>query len=68
MRPLVRPNSEVNVIRKMLPEVINTSSFRSLAHVANGKLSWPILINNIGHDDPQPCDCDPEWDGEISKF
>ena len=52
----------------MLPEVLNTELFRLLAHISNGELIWHILINNMGHDDPQPCDYYPEWDGEIPKF
>ena len=52
-------HSVINVIRKMLPEVVNTGSFRSLVHIANGELLWHILINNIGHDDPQLCDYEP---------
>ena len=45
----------------------NDDSFKSWAHIANDKLLWFILINNIGHNYLQPCDYNHEWDGEIPE-
>ena len=35
------------------------------AHVANIEVIWSILINNIGNDNPQPCNYLPELEDEI---
>ena len=71
-RPLGRPNytiihSMLNDIRKIIPEVDKSGSFHTCAHIANDELIWSILINNIGKDDPQPCNYSPEWDGNIPE-
>ena len=33
----------------------------------SNELIWSILINNIGIDDPQPCNYSPERDGDIPE-
>ena len=51
-------------IRKVVPEVDDVDSFKTWVHITNDELILSTLINNIDRDDPQPCDYDPEWDGE----
>ena len=55
----------VNDIRKKLPGIDSDGSFKSWAHIENDELLWSILIKNIDHNDPQPCDYNFKWDGEI---
>ena len=49
----------LNDILKIIPTVDKNGYFRTWA--------WSILINNIGIDDPQPCNYSPELEGEISE-
>ena len=67
-RPRGRPNftvrnSFINDIKKIIPSVEDNGSCSLWAHIANNKLFWSTLINNIGRKDPQPSDYNPEWDG-----
>ena len=64
-RPLGRPNttlrhSILNNIKKIIPTVDKDGSFNTWAHIANNEIIWSLLINNLGKDDPQPCDYSPE--------
>ena len=68
-RPLGRPNtmtrhSMLKDIEKIIPEVDNTGSFSSWAYIANDKLAWSILINNLGSNNFKPT---PDWDGKIPE-
>ena len=59
-RPLGRPNytirhSMLNDIKKIIHTVDKYGSFHTQAHIAHNELVWSILVNNIGLDDPQPC-------------
>ena len=57
----------LNDIKKIIPTVDKNGSFHTWAHVAKYELVWSILINNIGLNDPQPCDYTLEWKGEIPE-
>ena len=52
-------------IKKYISTVDKHGFFHTWAHIANHELVWSILINNIGIDDPQPCNYSPEWEVEI---
>ena len=59
-RPRERPNTTVrhsilNNIRKIIPSVDKNGAFKTWAHIARDELLWSILVNNLGNDDPQPC-------------
>ena len=71
-RPIGRPNytirhSMLNSVKKIIPTADKYGSFHTWAHIANNELVWSILVNNIGLDDPQPCNYSPEWEGEIPE-
>ena len=70
--PRRRPNTTVihfviDDIRKIIPSVDKYGSFKTWAHIANDEVLWLMLVNNLGRDDPQPCNFSPEWDEEISE-
>ena len=70
--PLGRPNftirhSMLNDIKKIIPTVDKYGSFHTWAQIANNELVWTILVNNIGLDDPPPCNYSPEWEDEIPE-
>ena len=46
----------------IFPEVDNTGSFSSWVDIADDKLAWSILINNLGFNNFKPT---PDWDGKI---
>ena len=54
--------SGIEFLKKMMLAPLNYE------HIANNELTWSILINNISRNDPQPCDYDPEWNGEIPEY
>ena len=53
---------------KKIPTVDKSGPFHNQTHIASNELVWSILVNNIGIDDPQPCNYSPEWDGEIPEL
>ena len=58
----------LNSVKKIIPTADKYGSFHTwAAHIANNELVWSILVNNIGLDDPQPCNYSPEWEGEIPE-
>lgn len=58
-------NSLITDIRKIIPSVKNEGSFNSWACIANDELVWSIWINNVGQNDHQSSNYNPEWDGNI---
>ena len=57
----------LNDIQKIIPYVGKSGSFHTWTHVANNELILWILINNIGHDNPQPCNHSPGWEDEVPE-
>ena len=59
-RPRGRLNTTVrhsisNGIRIIIPSVDKNGAFKTWAHIARDEFLWSILVNNLGNDDPQPC-------------
>ena len=54
-------------IEKLIPVVDKTGSFHTRTHMADNELIQSILINNIGNNDPQPCNYSPECKGQIPE-
>ena len=61
-------HSILNDIRKIIPSVDKNGSIKTWAHIARDELLWSILVNNLGNDDPQPCNFSLEWDEDIPEI
>ena len=48
--------------KKIIPLVDKNGSFHTWAHIINNELVWSIFVDNIDIDDPQQCNCSPEWE------
>ena len=58
-------NPLITDIRKIIPSVKVDGYFNSWACIANDELVWSIWINNVGQNDHQSSNYNPEWDGNI---
>ena len=73
-RPRGRPNNTIrhsflNDISKVIPNVDQSGSFHTGAHVAHNLINWSSLVNNLHKYEPELCEPDnnPDWNSPGSK-